>query len=126
MRGNSFFEERGRVLVGGMGLLLLFLSIGTGVWVAGIVNQALYHPNEIPLFQSFSSSESTIKEFQLLETQESVSARFPHDFLLFVVLGFLLAALGAIVSGMISGGVRLLGVATGLLPRIFEKKGTGG
>jgi len=126
MREKGFFEEKGRELVGGIGVLLLLLAIGIGFWVVGIVDQALHHPNELPLLQPLASLSSSESEFQFLENQGSVTANFPGGILLIVLIGFLLGSIGSIVGALISGGVKLVGMAAGLLPREAEKKGTGG
>jgi len=126
MKEKSFFEEKGRELTGSIGLILLLLAVGAGVWVVGIVDQALHRPHEIPLLQNLVSSSQSISEFEVnMDNQESVTARFPRDILLFVFFWFLLGALGSIVGAMISSGAKLVGMATGLLPRTREKKETG-
>jgi len=122
---KSFFEEKGRALVGGLGLLLLLLSIGIGVWVVGIVDEALHRPHEIPLLQSLGSGGSSTSEVLVMDHEDSITARFPSEILLIVFMGLLLASLGSIVGAMVSSGARLLGLATGLLPREAEKKEQG-
>lgn len=112
MREENGTDDIRRIVIGVLGALLLMGGVGVAIWVIGVVRQALYQPDDIPLLQMILNADTESMGFQMTFREDKFSADGSRALVLVVLVGFLLAAVGAIVSAMVSGGVNLLGDAT--------------
>jgi hypothetical protein len=122
MREEDKPDDIRRLVIGTLGGLLLIGGVGVAIWVVGVVRQALYQPDDIPLLQMILSADTESMGFQFSFREDKFSADGSRVLVLVVLVGFLLAAVGAIVSAMVSGGVNLLGDAT-WRPSLRKRKG---
>lgn len=112
MREEDRPDDVRRLITGTLGVLLLIGGVSIATWVFGVVRQALYHPDEIPLLQMILDADTESLGFRLSHQDDTFSAHGSQVLLLVVLVGFLLAALGGIVAAMVTGGASLLGDAT--------------
>lgn len=98
----------GRMVLGTVGVLLLVGGVAIAIWAVGVINQALYHPADIPLLQPMLVEGGEGVSIDLDTSRDGMTFSGSRAFVLVGVLAFLMAALGAIVSALITGGVRLL------------------
>jgi hypothetical protein len=83
-------------------------GVGVAIWVIGIVRQALFSPEDIPLLQWIFDTGGGDTAIQVTREDDTFSAHGSRGAVLIVIVGFLLATLGAIVNALVSGGVKLL------------------
>jgi hypothetical protein len=112
MREEDRPDDVRRLIAGTLGVLLLLGGVSVAIWVFGVVRQALYQPEEIPLLQMILNADTAEMGFQLTHDDDTFSAHGSRVLVLVVLVAFLMGALGAIVAAMVSGGASLLGGAT--------------
>ena len=99
-----------------LGFAMLAGGIGVGAWFLSVANKLLFHPADIPLLELFASVGDNALGVEIAEGGQAATAHISSGGLSLIVLGFFLVALGSIVGALISGGVKLFGAATGILP----------
>jgi hypothetical protein len=112
---NEAIEMR-RIIGGALGLLMIIFGIGFGIWVVQSANTLLFHPDEMPLLELILAGDQGRIAVGGAAHEGGSGPWFSDEILPIVLVGILLLALSSITGAVISGGVKLLGGALGLLP----------
>lgn len=120
MLESTGYEVRSQLFMV-LGGFLIILGIGLGIWLVQIVYTGIYHPEELPILASILEVAGVEQTILDIVTKEGTVIIEASEAVTHLVVGFalliLLGTLGGIVSGFISGGVKLLSSALEKKPR---------
>lgn len=119
MRSNES-NELGRQVGLAAGALMIAIGIWFGAWLVQTADVLLRHPDEVPLIETILAHDSGRMGIGG-NPDDGVEVSFSTNVLPIVVVGFLVFALGSVAAAVITGGVRLLGGALGILPAAVGK-----
>lgn len=97
-------------VLGLAGATLIILGIILTIWIILLIRMALFEPQDIPLLDNLMNSPS---EFEVSQRDSRLEFSGTPSLMAVAVAIFLIFALGGIVKGLISNGVKLLGFAFG-------------
>ena len=106
----------GRLLLSALGILLIFIGLGIGLWVLGIAYNALYKPESIPLLtkvvQQIEKNDVVFREVKGENETRWEGAGVRYLFILLVIV-LVFASFGGVIRGFISAGASLLNASLG-------------